>query len=78
MTPSRSMMALRWLVFALAAFLMNFPVISTLITSLKSETQMRSLVSMFWPDPVVFDNYRYLLSQTDFVVPPTEGVDVIA
>jgi multiple sugar transport system permease protein len=44
-----------------------FPFYWMTVTSLKSETQMRSLVSMFWPSPVVLDNYRHLLEQTDFV-----------
>jgi len=44
-----------------------FPFYWMTITSLKSEDQMRSLVSMFWPSPVVFDNFRQLLTRTDFV-----------
>jgi multiple sugar transport system permease protein len=44
-----------------------FPFYWMTVTSLKSETQMRSLTSMFWPSPVVLDNYRQLLAQTDFV-----------
>jgi multiple sugar transport system permease protein len=44
-----------------------FPFFWMTITSLKSEDQMRSLVSMFWPSPVVTDNYRQLLTRTDFV-----------
>ncbi len=28
---------------------------------------MRSLLSMFWPSPVVLDNYRQLLTRTDFL-----------
>ena len=44
-----------------------FPFYWMTITALKSETQMRSLTSMFWPDPVVLDNFRHLLAQTDFV-----------
>ena len=28
---------------------------------------MRSLVSMFWPSPVVDENYRQLLGKTDFI-----------
>ncbi len=43
-----------------------FPFYWMIVTSLKSEEQMRSLVSMFWPHPTVLDNYRQLLSQTDF------------
>ncbi len=43
-----------------------FPFFWMTVTSLKSEEQMRSLVSMFWPRPFVLDNYRQLLSKTDF------------
>src|SRR5258707_12138571 len=43
-----------------------FPFYWMTITSFKSEDQMRSLVSMFWPSPVVFDNYAQLLRKTDF------------
>ena len=44
-----------------------FPFYWMTITAFKSETQMRSLVSMFWPDPVVLDNFRHLLGDTDFL-----------
>ncbi|MBI2159094.1 MAG: carbohydrate ABC transporter permease [Candidatus Rokubacteria bacterium] len=44
-----------------------FPFYWMTVTALKSEVQMRSLASMFWPDPVVWDNFRHLLAQTDFV-----------
>jgi multiple sugar transport system permease protein len=44
-----------------------FPFYWMTITSFKGETQMRSLTSMFWPDPVVIDSYRQLLTQTEFV-----------
>ncbi len=47
--------------------LVLFPFYWMTVTSLKSENQMRSLVSMFWPSPFVLDNYRQLLAQTDFV-----------
>ena len=43
-----------------------FPFYWMTVTSLKSEDQMRSLVSMFWPSPFVVDNYRHLLQKTDF------------
>jgi multiple sugar transport system permease protein len=43
-----------------------FPFYWMFVTSLKSEEQMRSLVSMFWPSPMVLDNYRQLLGRTDF------------
>jgi multiple sugar transport system permease protein len=44
-----------------------FPFYWMTVTSLKSEDQMRSLASMFWPSPMVLDNYRQLLARTDFV-----------
>ena len=44
-----------------------FPFYWMTITSFKGEEQMRSLVSMFWPRPLVLDNYRQLLAKTDFV-----------
>jgi len=43
-----------------------FPFYWMTITSFKSEDQMRSLVSMFWPRPFAIDNYRQLLARTDF------------
>ena len=43
-----------------------FPFYWMFVTSLKSEEQMRSLASMFWPSPAVGDNYRQLLGKTDF------------
>ncbi len=48
------------------ALIVLFPFYWMTITSFKSEDQMRSLVSMFWPSPAVLDNYRHLLSRTDF------------
>jgi multiple sugar transport system permease protein len=44
-----------------------FPFYWMTITSFKGEEQMRSLVSMFWPKPLVLDNYRQLLGKTDFL-----------
>jgi multiple sugar transport system permease protein len=43
-----------------------FPFYWMIVSSLKSEDQMRSLTSMFWPRPLSFDNYRQLLARTDF------------
>ncbi|HEY3066390.1 MAG TPA: carbohydrate ABC transporter permease [Methylomirabilota bacterium] len=53
-------------VLAILVVVVVFPFYWMTITALKSETQMRSLTSMFWPDPVVLDNFRHLLQQTDF------------
>src|SRR3984893_8891757 len=44
-----------------------FPFYWMTVTSFKGEDQMRSLVSMFWPSPLVTDNYRHLLGKTEFV-----------
>jgi multiple sugar transport system permease protein len=44
-----------------------FPFYWMTITSFKSEEQMRSLASMFWPRPVVLENYGQLLAKTEFV-----------
>jgi len=47
--------------------LVIFPFYWMTVTSFKGEEQMRSLVSMFWPRPLVLDNYRQLLGKTDFI-----------
>ena len=44
-----------------------FPFYWMTVTSFKSEDQMRSLISMFWPSPVVLENYWQLLTKTDFL-----------
>ena len=64
MMQSRGMMALRWAVFALAAFVMNFPVISTLITSLKSEAEIASYPG-FWIESPTLENYREIFRMSD-------------
>ena len=38
------------------------------VTSFKTEDQMRSLVSMFWPSPFVVENYTQLLTKTDLAI----------
>ena len=40
-----------------------FPFYWMIVTSFKGETQMRSLVSMFWPSPFVTENYEHLFAQ---------------
>ena len=54
-------------VLAILAVLVLFPFYWMTITSFKNEDQMRSLVSMFWPRPLVTENYEQLLGKTDFV-----------
>jgi len=43
-----------------------FPFYWMIITSFKSEDQMRSVVSMFWPKPFATENYQQLLAKTEF------------
>jgi multiple sugar transport system permease protein len=49
------------------AIVVLFPFYWMTVTSFKNEEQMRSLISMFWPKPLVGENYEQLLSKTDFV-----------
>jgi len=44
-----------------------FPFYWMIVTSFKGETQMRSLISMFWPSPFVTENYDHLFAKTEFV-----------
>jgi multiple sugar transport system permease protein len=58
--------AAAYAVLVTLALVVLFPFYWMTITSFKSEEQMRSVVSMFWPRPLVTENYRQLLSKTDF------------
>ena len=58
---------LSYAVLVVLGFVVIFPFYWMTITSFKNEEQMRSLVSMFWPRPLVGENYEQLLSKTDFV-----------
>jgi multiple sugar transport system permease protein len=58
--------AAAYAVLVTLALVVLFPFYWMTITSFKSEEQMRSVVSMFWPKPIVTENYRQLLSKTDF------------
>jgi multiple sugar transport system permease protein len=60
--------ALAYTVLGLLLVLVLFPFYWMTITSFKTEDQMRSLVSMFWPSPFVVENYTQLLTKTDFGV----------
>jgi multiple sugar transport system permease protein len=66
-TASRAQLVFSYAVLVALALLVLFPFYWMTITSFKSEDQMRSLVSMFWPRPFVGENYGQLLSKTDFV-----------
>ncbi len=57
-------MFFRWLVFGLAALLFNFPLISTLLTSLKSEGEIVSNPSILIQSPT-FANYVKIFEMAD-------------
>ena len=63
---NRLQSALGYAVLGGLGLVVLFPFYWMTITSFKSEDQMRSLVSMFWPRPFAIDNYRQLLARTDF------------
>jgi multiple sugar transport system permease protein len=56
--------ALRWLVFAAVVLVMNFPVLSTLITSLKSDAEISASASL-WIEKPTLDNYRAIFAMQD-------------
>jgi multiple sugar transport system permease protein len=58
--------ALAYAVLTGLALAVLFPFYWMTITSFKSEEQMHSLASMFWPQPLVTENYQQLLSRTEF------------
>jgi multiple sugar transport system permease protein len=65
--PSGAQTTFAYTVLVILAVLVLFPFYWMTITSFKNEDQMRSLVSMFWPRPLVTENYEQLLGKTDFV-----------
>jgi len=65
-TVGRLQLGFSYGILGVLLLMVLFPFYWMTITSLKSEDQMRSLVSMFWPSPVVFENYDQLLRKTDF------------
>ena len=65
-TVGRLQLGLSYGILGVLLVMVLFPFYWMTITSFKSEDQMRSLVSMFWPSPVVFENYDQLLRKTDF------------
>ena len=55
---------LRWLVFVAAVLILNFPVIATLVTSLKSEAEIMTNASLFIEAPTL-DNYAAVFAMAD-------------
>ncbi len=53
-------------VLSVLAIAVLFPFYWMIVTSFKSEDQMRSIVSMFWPKPFAVENYQQLLAKTEF------------
>jgi len=60
--------AVAYTFLGLLLLLVLFPFYWMTVTSFKTEDQMRSLVSMFWPSPFVIENYTQLLTKTDFAI----------
>lgn len=57
-------LTLRWIVFALAAAVMNFPVIATLITAFKSPGEVRRNPSL-WIEAPTLENFATVLTVSD-------------
>ncbi|CAI9413739.1 Trehalose transport system permease protein SugB [Pleomorphomonas sp. T1.2MG-36] len=55
---------LRWLVFVAAVVILNFPVIATLVTSLKSEAEIMTNASLIIEAPTL-DNYAAVFAMAD-------------
>ena len=64
---ARMQMGVSYGVLTFLVVLVLFPFYWMTVTSFKTEDQMRSLVSMFWPSPFALENYVQLLTKTDFV-----------
>lgn len=57
-------LTLRWIVFAAAAFVMNFPVLATLITAFKSSAEISRNPSL-WIESPTLANFATVLTVTD-------------
>lgn len=57
-------MTLRWIVFALAAFVMNFPVLATLVTAFKSKVEISRNPSL-WIEAPTLENFAAVLTVSD-------------
>jgi multiple sugar transport system permease protein len=66
-TTDRLQSAVAYAILMVFVVIVVFPFYWMVITSFKSEDQMRSLVSMFWPSPAVIENYTHLLEKTEFL-----------
>jgi multiple sugar transport system permease protein len=59
--------AVSYAVLTVLGMIVLFPFYWMTITSFKSEDQMRSLTSMFWPSPFIGENYQQLVRKTEFL-----------
>lgn len=57
-------MPLRWMVFGLAAFVMNFPILATLITAFKSPAEVSRNPSL-WIEAPSLENFATVLTVSD-------------
>jgi multiple sugar transport system permease protein len=63
----RAMLGLNYAILAALLLFVFFPIYWMLVTSLKSESQLRDVrQSPFWPTPFVFDSYHVLLAEQPF------------
>lgn len=58
------MTAIRWAVFAVAAFVLNFPVIATLVTAFKSPAEVNRNPSL-WIEAPTLENFRAVMTVSD-------------
>lgn len=60
----RPRMTLRWIVFAVSAFVMNFPVIATVVTAFKSPGEVSRNASL-WIEQPTLQNFATVLTVSD-------------
>lgn len=65
---SRIQMYLRLLALLPIAIFVLFPFYWVLVTSFKTTPQISARTSIFWPDPITFEQFRSLLQDTPFLV----------
>lgn len=58
------MTSLRWMVFFIAAFVMNFPIISTIVTSLKTRSEINSNAGLTIQQPTL-ENFIQVFTVSD-------------
>jgi multiple sugar transport system permease protein len=58
----------RWLALGLLLLFELFPFYWVFVTAFKTQGQITALRSVFWPDPWSLENFRYMLTQTKFLL----------